>query len=316
MNLVTVIIPMYNESNNIQKCIKNLCEQSNQKFDVIFVDDGSKDGTLEKLKKILTDDIKFNYQIKSQENQGAASARKNGIENSKTHFIMMLDCDDRLSVDAIEEVYSKYKANVDVDIIIPNMLIQGESGEWDELKIYTDSLKLDPMECVKNTLDGWLIHGCFTIKKEIFLKSYKDYSEFNPQDKNFINNDEVLTRLNFMNSSSIVRSLSTYFYYFNPASTTKKINQNKYLIIHNTLILNKILSVFPCFSLQSHSELISTIWGVYRYKKINKDEIIDPYKWDGLIKNSLKKTISFRSFFKLSFKRKIQLILLKAIYVV
>lgn len=315
MNLVTIIIPMYNESMNVENCIKNLCEQSNQNFNVVFVDDGSIDETLQKLKMILNTKIKFNYKIISQENKGAASARKKGIESAKTKYVMMLDCDDRLSVNAIEEVYFKYKANINVDIIIPTMVIQREDGQWNELTIYTDALRLDPIECVKNSLDGWGIHGCFTIKKEIFLKSYKDYSRLNPQDENFINNDEVLTRLNFINSNIIMKSKSIYYYCFNPASTTKKISQNRYLMIKNALILNSFLvNNYNILRFPVLSELISVIWDINMYKYKFNAYIDDKSAWDLTIKEALKQISFSENFFKLKFKKKAQLFILKLIY--
>lgn len=312
--LVTVIIPMYNESMNIEKCIKNLCEQTNQNFEVIFVDDGSKDGTLQKLKGLLTTDIKFNYKIKSQKNKGAASARKNGIESAETQYIMMLDCDDMLSINAIEEVYSIYNYNTDVDVIVPNMLMQKQDGKWNKLEIYTDELMLDPIDCVKNSLGGWYIHGCLTIRKEIFLKSYKDYFKFNPGDENFINNDEVLTRLNFLNSRIIIRSSSSYFYYFNENSTTKKVNQSRYLMVKNAFILNAILIKYNDLGFLSVQEIISVIWSINFYKFQNYTKIVNINEWNYLIKESLNKVVDMKVFFRLSLKKRFQFLILRIIY--
>lgn len=316
MNLVTIIIPMYNEENSVEKCIKSLCNQSNQNFNVIFVDDGSTDDTLEKLKKILANNIIFNYEIRLQENKGAAAARKNGIEASKTPFIMMLDCDDMLSDDMVEAVYSQYESHVDADIFVPTMCIQNKNQDWSELIIYTNELSLIPEECVKNSLDGWKIHGCCTFKKEIFLKSYKDYEEFNILNQNFINNDEILTRLNFLNSKKIFRIESKYFYYYNKSSTTKKFNKNKFLMINNALILNEILGKHQAFKLEALSELISVIWGAHMYKFKHKKIIKNHDEWGLLIKKSLKEIVLHNNFFKLRVKKKIQLFVLKLIYLV
>lgn len=314
MNLVTIIIPMYNEANNIENCIKNLCKQSNQNFNVIFIDDGSTDDTLEKLEKTLANNIVFNYEIKLQKNKGAAAARKNGIDASKTPFIMMLDCDDMLLANMIEVLYSEYEIHNDSDIFIPTMCIQSKNQEWSELKIYTDDLNLDPSECVKNSLDGWKIHGCCTFKKEVFLKSYNDYEEFNVLNENFINNDEILTRLNFLNAKKILRIDSKYLYYYNNTSTTKKINQNRYLMVNNAVILNKIFFKNKNFQLEALSELISVIWGthIYKFKRLQDIENLD--EWNNLLKKVVKETDFYEYFFKLKFKKKVQIVILKLIY--
>lgn len=307
---------MYNEANNIENCIKNLCKQSNQNFNVIFVDDGSTDDTLEKLEKILANNIVFSYEIKLQRNKGAAAARKKGIEASKTPFIMMLDCDDTLLANMVEVLYSQYEFHNDTDVFIPTMCIQSKNQEWSELKIYTNDLNLDPSQCVKNSLDGWRIHGCCTFKKEVFLKSYNDYEKFNVLNENFINNDEILTRLNFLNAKKILRIDSKYFYYYNNNSTTNKVNQNRYLMVNNALILNKILFQYNDLRLDALSELISVLWGTHRYKYKKMKHIENLNEWNDLLKKVLSETDFYKYFFKLKFKKKIQLVILKLIYLV
>ena len=247
MNLLTIIIPMFNEQDNIENCINSLTKQSNQNFVAIFIDDGSSDSTLLRLKRYLNQGISFEYKIIEQINKGAAAARQAGIKMSKTKFIMYFDCDDDISSDIIEHIYKEYNKNNDIDIVIPNMSIQKANGDWCDFHFYTGDIKLEPLDCVKESLRNWGVHGCFAIKKSIIIKSYEDYYSYNVNRENYINNDEVITRLNFSNSKEIVRIDSTYYYKHNLYSTTKKINNKKYLTIKNSIILNEIY--FSCLSL-------------------------------------------------------------------
>ncbi|MGS4874670.1 glycosyltransferase family 2 protein [Acinetobacter nosocomialis] len=86
-SLVTVIVPMYNEEKKVALCVDVLKKQTNQNFDVIFINDGSTDNTVKILKECLGLDTYFNYKIITQENQGAAAARENGIQQADTDFV-------------------------------------------------------------------------------------------------------------------------------------------------------------------------------------------------------------------------------------
>lgn len=314
MNLITIIIPMFNEENNIKKCISNLKKQTNHSFKVIFIDDGSTDNTVDTLENTLDKEIRFEYTIIKQTNRGAAEARKIGIKNSITEYIMIYDCDDSISDDYIECFYKTYLTHRDADIIFPNALIQNEDKSWNEFKFYSDDIILKPIECVKNCLYGWKIHGWFCARKDIFLKSYEDYERFNPKNENFINNDEVITRLNFYNSKLIVKSPAIYYYCFNQQSTTKKLNQMSYLQIKNALILGEIFSDNEDLNFDSKTELISKLWGTFRSLQIHKNEISNQDSWNTLLKEAVNSLNYYELLKLLNMKQKIQLSILKLKY--
>ena len=313
MNLVTIVIPMYNEQKNIEICVNVLKSQINQNFDVLFIDDGSSDNTLGKLKESLISDVEFNYKIIQQQNQGAAAARKKGIDYALTEFIMVFDCDDKLSNNLTEEIYTIHSMNNDVDIIIPEMQIQNKKNNWDKLCFYTQDSILKPLDCVRNSLNGWNIHGCFAIKKIIFDKSYKDYESYNVNYTNYINNDEIITRLNFLNSKIIIKSKATYYYCYNIFSTTKKINEKKYLMIKNALILNSIF-LNNEIELSVKAELIAVSWDSFIYMKKHKLELKNILHWRQAINEGVNQLNYFKIIKRLSLKNKIQLTILKLVY--
>lgn len=311
MNLVTIIVPIYNEQENILRCVNVLKNQKNQKFNVIFIDDGSVDQSIENLTKCLDQTVSFNYKILQQKNKGAAAARKKGIQSASTEFIMIFDCDDKLSIDMVDEVYRVYEENHCVDIIMPNMYLQNKRGIWTELKIYTSNNNLMPEDCVKNSLNGWNIHGCFAIKKTTISKSYEDYKKYNISNENFLNNDEVITRLNFINSKKIVRSHGIYYYCYNSSSTTKKINKNRYLVLKNAVILNNIFMKNEVIKISVISELISVSWGTYTYMYKHRLEIKNIEEWKKSLKETVDSISYFKLFNKLPLRKKVQLTILK-----
>lgn len=107
MKLVSVIIPVYNAEKTIYNAIESILRQTYKNVEIIIVNDGSIDKTLEILKNIKNEKIK----IYTQENKGPAAARNFGIKNSSGYYIAFLDSDDVWLEDKLErqvELIEKY----------------------------------------------------------------------------------------------------------------------------------------------------------------------------------------------------------------
>ncbi|MFT5676830.1 MAG: glycosyltransferase involved in cell wall biosynthesis [Paraglaciecola sp.] len=88
--MVSVVIPMFNVEQYIQQCIGSVLAQTFRNFEVICVDDGCTDGTLNKLKQFNDPRIK----IIQQTNRGLSGARNTGILAAKGIYVALLDADD------------------------------------------------------------------------------------------------------------------------------------------------------------------------------------------------------------------------------
>ena len=89
-NMFSVIIPAYNAEHCIERCINSILNQSFGEFEIIVVNDGSTDATLERLSKFSDKRIR----VFTQENAGVSAARNKGIENAGEPYICFLDSDD------------------------------------------------------------------------------------------------------------------------------------------------------------------------------------------------------------------------------
>lgn len=301
---ISVIIPMFNEEKNIAGCVDVLLSQTNQNYHVIFIDDGSTDNTVKALKYLLDKtQQKFSYSIIQQENSGAAKARENAISSCNTEFVMILDCDDLLSADAIEKTLLLISSK-SPDIILPNVQVQNSSGEYSEFTYFNNNQEYSGLECLENSLAGWRVHGWMCAKKEIFLKSYSTYKKYNLANANYINNDEIIVRLNFFYAKTVNKSSGTYFYQNNTESTTKRVNQNRHLMCKNAIILCQLFGKdMEEISDKSYKELINVLWGTVKYAKRHKKELPNLYQWKKMIQevyqfvenNNIQRKLNFKS---------------------
>ncbi|BFL70113.1 hypothetical protein SKB0120_11750 [Moraxella osloensis] len=275
--LVTIIIPMFNEEKNIENCIINLNSQTNQNFNVCFIDDGSNDNTLQILQKFLSQNVDFAYEIVKQENKGAAAARETGIRQSKTAYVMFLDCDDKISSDAINNFIDVYKNYPEQDIYMPNLLIEKADNKNEFFEFYSNEEILEGKECFKQTLKNWKVHGCNIYNKQLLKKSYSIYHKFNDNYVNNINNDEYITRLNFFFANKVVRLSYNYIYVNNLNSTTKAFNTNMYKVANNCLIFKDIFR--DTYQPDIDLCIFNSTWSLYLYYISNKGKITDTTIW-------------------------------------
>jgi len=116
--LMTIIIPAFNVEKYIKKCIDSLKEQTFNDYEVIIVDDGSTDNTL----NIINQNINNKFRVVSQKNSGAGFARNKGIALSKGMYIGFMDSDDFLFDKYCLEKIAKVLLKKDCDIITYKMV--------------------------------------------------------------------------------------------------------------------------------------------------------------------------------------------------
>ena len=122
---ISVVIPAYNAENKMDSLIKTLKDQTYKNFEVIIVDNNSKDHTREYLKEKTKDDKRF--KIYSEKMQGPNYARKKGFEKTSGEYIYFCDADDYLEDDTLYHFASEITKNKS-DIVIGNYIEhQGEN---------------------------------------------------------------------------------------------------------------------------------------------------------------------------------------------
>jgi len=103
MKRVSIIIPVYNGEKYIERCLNSLINQSYKDIEIIAINDGSTDSTLEKLKKYKQ------IEIIDKENTGVSNSRNLGIDKMTGDYVFFCDADDWLDEKAIEGAVKNIK---------------------------------------------------------------------------------------------------------------------------------------------------------------------------------------------------------------
>lgn len=100
----SIIIPFYNVENYIIDCVKSIHNQKYQNFEAIFVDDGSKDKSKDKLLTYLTKVKDKRIKILTKKNGGLSDARNFGLKKAKGDYILFVDSDDFVDNKLLEKI--------------------------------------------------------------------------------------------------------------------------------------------------------------------------------------------------------------------
>lgn len=131
---VSIIVPVYNVAEYLSECLDSLINQTFEDIEIICINDGSTDNSLEILEKYANDDSRIS--ITSQENGGLSAARNTGIKKASGKYIYYMDSDDILELDAIEKLYSLAEEK-SLDFIIFKLInFYHETGEKFESQYY------------------------------------------------------------------------------------------------------------------------------------------------------------------------------------
>lgn len=120
-DLVSVVIPAYNSENYIQECLNATLVQTYKNIEVIVVDDGSSDGTLELCRKYERKDKRV--RVLTGINGGVSSARNRGLRAAQGKYVVFFDADDYPEIDLIESYLNSLKRwdNENISLVLCGM---------------------------------------------------------------------------------------------------------------------------------------------------------------------------------------------------
>lgn len=136
MKKISLILPVYNVEEYIEKCLQSITAQTFQDYEVIIVDDGSTDGSVRFCEEICTQDSRFS--LINKENGGLSDARNVGIEAATGEYIVFVDSDDFIAPTLLEQLTSCLE-DTDSDIAICEPVHYYSERQYDNVNIFTDA---------------------------------------------------------------------------------------------------------------------------------------------------------------------------------
>ncbi len=235
---VTFIIPAYNAAPYLGVAVESILSQTYRNWELIIVDDCSKDATLEIASSYASRDERIRVVQTERQSGGAYIPRKIGIMNARSAIIAPLDADDKIEPQYLKNLLNLMHGDSEIDIVYPIMY------QWDGKALgaaykHDDSLYgkiIIGRDMVKYTLDRWMIHcNGGLIKKATYFKAFENINEAKIEVKSYI--DEYLSRLLLFHARKVTISSEKYYYLSNPTSITHSKDFRAFGLLWNNLQL-------------------------------------------------------------------------------
>lgn len=198
--LFSIIMPTYNRENLIMNAIKSVLNQTYTNFELIIIDDGSIDNTLNLLNNIEDDRIKI---ISSSSNNGVSHARNLALKESKGDYIAYLDSDNDWHPNYLKAMLGAFLELEDADAIYC-----GQFLFKDNLEQHPNSMRFASFNKSLLRNRNFIDLNCFCHKKEI----YNQIGGFDENLKRLVDWDYIVRIDEIFNIYSIPVILSNYYY--------------------------------------------------------------------------------------------------------
>ena len=269
----SIIVPVYNVEQYIKECLDSIINQTYKDYEIIIVNDGTKDKSMDIVKK---------YKVKTinQENQGISAARNNGVKHAKGEYLLFVDSDDTIEKELLQKLANSLNDKPEV----VRFQIQ---------EVYEDQSKKEYKETGFSTCKGEKAFSkickyhfvenpcCYAIKRSYYQKEKYEFA------KGFLHEDFGLIPLVIMKASR-VKSIDFIGYNYrqrqnsimstnNREKTKKKVNDflRHYIFLTNEINKTNLdATVFKSFIANSLILKITELRGkdYKEYKKILKEE--------------------------------------------
>ena len=233
---VSIIIPVYNVSQYIERCLLSVINQTYKDIEIILVDDASPDDSIIKVRRIMKLYPDKNISIVTHtKNKGLSAARNTGVRFSTGDYLFFLDSDDAIPENAIMYLVKKMCQNP-VDLVVGTIDIIGASSKkfpslklsdekiWNGSEVLNSFLKKEWYEMAWNKL----------INKKLFFQKNCWFQE------GIVHEDNLWSfQIARESYTMIVCEQPTYLYYIRPQSITQKKTEKNFDSLY--VIITKIL---------------------------------------------------------------------------
>lgn len=235
---ISVIVPIYNIENYLDRCLRSLINQTYKNIEIILINDGSKDSSLKICEKYKKTDERI--QIITQTNKGLSEARNTGIKYAQGDYISFVDGDDWLNRDCFENCIKFLDNSVDILMFsyireygnksVPTLVFENSYLEWKGKEIETGLIRrligpvgeeLERPNRMEDLNPVWnKIYKSDILKEKKFV------------DTKIIGTEDLWFNLTAFSEAQKIIFIKDFYYHYNKengSSLTRKYNQNLFI---------------------------------------------------------------------------------------
>ena len=297
--LISIIVPIYNAENYLERCITSLINQTYKSLEIILINDGSTDNSRDICNNYAKKDKRI--KILNQKNSGVSFARNKGLDTAQGQYICFVDSDDYISQEFVEKMYKQVSTNK-ADLAICNINNVSNKGIKSQNSLSYKNNIITKEDYYKNinSFGGFLWNKIF--KKNVIGNLRLEEDIYYCEDELFvINYVEKCTRI-----TCLQEPLYFYCTHLNSLSSWKDgWNEKKITIINAKQKSLDILNKYP-FSIYKNyylKYLYTLIDIYYRYSKnmVKRSKLVIMYKKiqhsnEYTLKNKISVFIRFKHF--------------------
>ncbi|MDT2660059.1 glycosyltransferase family 2 protein [Enterococcus hulanensis] len=278
-DLISLIVPVYNVELYLEQCLSSITKQSYRNIEIIIVNDGSTDNSIEIAKKFRILDHRI--VIYSKQNGGLASARNYGFSKSNGDYVIFIDSDDYISHRHVENLYKTLMTH-NADIAVSKMQLVDTKGKAVRLscKDSGNIIELSRIDALKSLFLQKKFDNSASAK--IYKRRFCEEYQF-PEGKLY--EDFAIIYKMFMVAEKVVYiDKSDYFYVQRPLSITNSdFNKGKLDLLQfiKEMISNKKLNEL---NLSKYGEVKSFSALVNLWRSIPYENEYNNVIWNELIK--------------------------------
>lgn len=233
---ISVIIPIYNVENTLEKCVDSVINQTLSNIEIILVNDGSTDKSAEIAEKYVQQDSRI--KVIHQKNDGASEARNKGLKIATGKYISFIDSDDWIDEKMYEELIEQAEAHNHPNIIRTYYYNVTQSETIPVHCFYCpnkENKKAILVENLKEIMKTCSYSACFGLWKKSFLDKHNLFFI-----KGLCHAEDIFFSWKAMiyNKEALFVFKPYYYYLLNPFSITRSLN-NKFIDLIKTFKFQK-----------------------------------------------------------------------------
>ncbi len=181
--MISLVLPVYNVEDYLVNCLKTIANQEYRDFEVILVNDGSKDRSIEYAKEYLKD-TDMDWKVIDKENGGLASARNAGLKAAKGDYVAFIDTDDAISKDFLSRLIHVLEDDMDFSFCAFRFVKKQEVPDTEDpgMRIYDQQSLMDAFlkRNIAFVVPSMLFRKSFLLENDLFFDEKIRFSEDQP----------------------------------------------------------------------------------------------------------------------------------------